>query len=240
MNDRPDALHKAIEAARLLRTNIAKLVLSDRVEAGEVSPEDAETIQDTFDGETTLDVELERALKAEDEDRILVDGIEARMKELTGRRERVNKRIEARRGLIEQAMIVAEWPSQRTAFGTLALSKSPDKVIIDDESLIPSNFWKRSDPVLSKSDLGTVLKNHAKELAAAIKLESPWAMIEALTPLLRRLPFSDQLNAEVIEAAKIEDQKAQADALIAIAHRVSPVPGAHLEIGGQHLIIRRK
>jgi hypothetical protein len=164
MNDRPANLHKAIEAAQTLRLEIAKLV---RVELTE---DDVRAIQDSFDGETTLDAELERALEAEDDDKILIDGIKGRVEDLRGRLERINKRVEARRGLIEQAMSIAGWPRHETPLGTISLAKAPAKVEIDEESDIPSQFFKRQDPVLDKAGLGKVLKERHKAVEAANKL----------------------------------------------------------------------
>ena len=51
----PTNLHKAIEAARLLRFEIAKMIAGDDAE---VSAADAQVLQDSFDGETTLEGEL--------------------------------------------------------------------------------------------------------------------------------------------------------------------------------------
>jgi len=238
MNERPDQLHMAVEAARTLRGEIAKLIVADKVEAGEIGPEDAQTIQDTFDGETTLEIELARAIEAEDDDTILVTGITTRINELTNRRDRIKKRIAARRGLIEQAMTVAEWPKHETPLGTLSMAKSPDTVEVDDEALIPSQFWKPADPVLDRKGLGDSLKTFHKSVQHASGIKDVGERASALLDLARLLPRQHQ--DIVTKAQGINDHAERADALASILNRCSPVQGAHLDLGGKHLVIRRK
>jgi len=152
-------LHRAIEAAKSLRMDLARLVQGDE-----------EALNDTFTGETTLDAEIRATILAIEEDEIMVTGIKAREKELKERRSRIEARIEATRGLIEQAMTIANWPKLEMDIGTVVLGKSAPRVEIDDESLIPTQFFKRQDPVLDKAGLGKVLKERQKARAEIEKL----------------------------------------------------------------------
>lgn len=160
----PEALRRSIEAAKRLREQIVGM-------AGD----DEQAIQDTFDGETTLDEELRRALLAEDEDRILIDGIKVREDALSQRRNRAERRIEARRGLIEQAMAVSGWAKHVMDIGTISLGKASPRVEIDDEANIPSQFFKAPpppEPVLDKKGLrDALIERHTK--LAEIGPESP-------------------------------------------------------------------
>lgn len=137
-------------------------------ESGEV--EDVQALADTFDGETTLDVEIRRAVLAIEEDEIFVAGCRARETELKSRRTRLEKRIEAMRGLIEQAMTIANWPKLEMDIGTVTLGKASPRIEVDQESEIPTQFWKRSDPTLDKAGLGRVLKERQKKLDEINKL----------------------------------------------------------------------
>lgn len=167
MNERPDNLHRSIEAAKALRLELARMLnLSD-----DASADDVQALQDTFEGETTLDAEIRSAVLAIEEDEIFVAGIKARETELKGRRARLEKRIEATRGLIEQAMTVAQWPKHEMDIGTVTLGKSKARVEIDEESEIPTQFWKRKDPDLDRAGLTKTLNERHKALEAAKALK---------------------------------------------------------------------
>lgn len=160
----PEALRRSVEAAKRLREQIVGMAGDDPV-----------ALQDTFDGETTLDDELRRALLAEDEDRIMIDGIKLREQELSDRRNRAERRIETRRGLIEQAMAVSGWSKHIMDIGTISLGKAKPRLEIDDEANIPSQFFKSPpppEPTLDKAGLrDALMERHAK--LAEIGPESP-------------------------------------------------------------------
>lgn len=168
------AIFRAIEAAKQLRLHIAFLVAGDKAAAEntELTEDDRRTIQDSFDGETSLEVEIERAVAAEDDDYILVSGIEKRQAELKDRKARIEKRIESRRGLIEQAMTIAGWEKRETPLGTVSLKANPPSVEIDQENEIPTQFWKRQDPTLDKASLRSILIERHKAMEAAKKIKN--------------------------------------------------------------------
>lgn len=156
MNAEVRDLHKALEAAKILRRNIAAMVSGDDIAA-----------QDTFEGETTLDLEIRAAILANDEDQIMVDGIKEREKDLKERRRRAEDRIEARRGFIEQAMAIAGWETHRADIATVTLGNAKPRLEIDDEAEIPTQFWERQEPALNKQNLLAVLTEREKALRIA-------------------------------------------------------------------------
>lgn len=163
MKHQPD-LHRSIEAAKSLRLELTKILVGD--ENGEVSEDTLQTIKDTFDGETTLDVEIREAVLMIADDEMWITGIKAHEAQLKARRERLEKRIVATRGLIEQAMHIAEWDQHEMDIGVVSVGKSPPRVEIDEESAIPTQFFKRADPTLDKAGLKKVLTERHKALAA--------------------------------------------------------------------------
>lgn len=167
MTERPNDLHQSIEAAKSLRLHLARLL------QGEDGTVDEQALNDTFDGETTLDAEIRAAVLAIEEDEIFVNGCKAREAELKTRRLRLEKRIEDTRGLIEQAMTVANWQTHQMDIGTVSLGKAAPRIEIDDEAAIPTQFFKRQDPTLDKAGLGKVLKERAKAWDAALKIKDP-------------------------------------------------------------------
>lgn len=181
MNERAGDLHQSIEAAKSLRLHLARLL------QGEAGVDD-QALNDTFDGETTLDAEIRQAVLSIEEDEIFVNGCKARETELKNRRARFEKRIEATRGLIEQAMSIANWPNLEMDIGTVSLGKAAPRIEIDEESSIPTQFWKRQDPTLDKAGLGRVLRERQKASDAIAKLKTVEERAAAFKKLDEEMP----------------------------------------------------
>ncbi len=194
MSEAPHALHRSIDAAIALRQELSKLVVGEA--SGDLTPDDLLTLQDTFDGQTTLDAEIRRAVLAIEEDEILIGGIKARETELKNRRLRIEKRIEATRGLIEQAMTIAEWSKHEMDIGTVALAKAAPRLEIEDESQIPSQFWKPADPTLDKAGLKKVLTERHKAFNAAKKIEDGSERAAAFRKVQQEFPSIDGVRLE--------------------------------------------
>ena len=138
-----------LEAARALRLYVAATVMHGE-EDREPTEAELQTIQDSFDGETTLDKAIEDSVLAIDKIEAYVIGLKAKIEQWRKLQERREKKIQTIRGLIEQAMATANWKKHEMDIGTVSMQKARDRVVIDDESAIPANFFKRSDPVLDK------------------------------------------------------------------------------------------
>lgn len=183
MSEAPTDLHRSIEAARSLRLELSRLLAGEN---GEV--EDQQAFADTFDGETTLDAEIRAAVLSIEEDEIFVSGCKARETELKARRARLEKRVEATRGLIEQAMTVANWPNLEMDIGTVSIGKAAPRIEIDNESEVPTQFWRRQDPVLDKAGLGKTLRERQKALDAIARLKTAEERASALAALETEMP----------------------------------------------------
>jgi len=223
-------LEREIEAAKNLMTDIRAMV----------GAEDEDCVRDTFEGETTLDDAIRRTLLANFEDEIQVTGIKALVESLTERRRRIEKRIDTREGLIEQAMIVAEWPKKQFDIATLSIGRNPAKLEIDDESAIPVEFWRRADPTLDKAALKDRAKEHHAALTEALAIDDPTARASALLTLVSQWPPAPDRNAAIFEAGQINDPNTLAVVLQHIAQQFPPIPGCHIEDGGRSLKVRRK
>lgn len=186
MNETPSNLHRSIEAAKSLRLELARLVTGK--EGAELSADDLQALQDTFEGETTLDVAIRQAVLQIEEDEIFVDGCKIREAELKARRDRLEKRIEATRGLIEQAMTVAQWPKHEMDIGVVSLATAAARIEIDEESEIPTGFWKKQDPTLDKKALGDALRARQKKLDEIAKLKTDEEREAALAALNSEVP----------------------------------------------------
>lgn len=141
------ALEREIEAAKLLRDQLADICATD-----------PDFLRDAIEGETNIR-ELIAILAAEEgEDKAIIAGLETFAEGLAARKDRINARIETRRALLATALDVAGLKSLETPTGTVAITKVAPKAITTEESEIPSRFWKAAPPKLDKKALTDALK----------------------------------------------------------------------------------
>lgn len=91
----------------------------------------------TIESETELDDMLTKLIRMISDTNALGEGTQARVDELTARRNRFKRRIEAYRSLIFKLMQAAELTKRELPEATLSIRAGTQKVIIADESLIP-------------------------------------------------------------------------------------------------------
>lgn len=148
MSDAPSyLLQRQAEAAKALRESLAAL--------GETDPD---LILDMTEGETTLFECIDALLLRMASDKALVVGTDAVISDLEARKRRVEKRIEFDRGLIEQAMTIAELPKIERPAATLSLSQRAPALRVDSEADIPAEFWVAGAPKLERKVLTDALK----------------------------------------------------------------------------------
>ena len=93
----------------------------------------------------------------------MLAGITSKAEDLAARKKRIEDRIGRKRAMIEQAMVIGELPKMELATCTLSTRKTAPKLIVEDEALIPSKFWKTPDPVLDKKALNDALRADGAE-----------------------------------------------------------------------------
>lgn len=113
---------------------------------------------DTIEGETNLAEACAFVLEQTHEDEILIEGLDAKIKELQTRKGRMEKSVETRRNVILMAMDKAGLQTIRSPLGTMTARPTPPKATITDEALIPARFWKPSDPRLDRAAVVEALK----------------------------------------------------------------------------------
>lgn len=154
-------------AARNLRESLGQLA------------DDEDLALDMIEGETSLVECIDKLLEQNTADRALVEGIAKVMSELDGRGARVERRIDMRRALIEQAMMTAEIKKLERPTATLTMANRRPSLRIDDEASIPAEFWTAGAPKLDRKALtaalaerpvaGAALSNAAPSLTVRIK-----------------------------------------------------------------------
>jgi hypothetical protein len=186
--EHPDKLFKTISAARLLKQQVLELL---HVEAGgELTPDDLQTIADTVEGELDIEGAVRFGLKQMSEAAIFVTGLSAEIDTMRARKARFERRVESIRGLILQALTVAERQKVTLDLATVSYAPARPRVEVDQESEIPSQFFKVPDPVLDKAGLSkTMLERHkAIEAVRTGSFESDEARDTALLRVFKSMP----------------------------------------------------
>jgi hypothetical protein len=120
--------------------------------------DDPQLILDTIEGETDIHEAIAVIYEETAEDEILLAGLAEKLKELTARKQRVEKSIEDRRNIILMAMDRGGVKTVRTPLATLTHRDTPPSALIADEALIPARFWKPQEPVLDKRAVSDAIK----------------------------------------------------------------------------------
>lgn len=143
-------LHAQGEAARVLLLNIRDVV-----------GDDEELIDTAVEGETDLKDVISAAVDRLDELNGHQESLDARIEALKARRNRFEGQAERIKAAIHVAMGQAELRKLELPQATIGVRAVPPKAEIIDESMIPSKFWKPSDPKLDRKAVLDALK--AKE-----------------------------------------------------------------------------
>lgn len=135
--------------------------------------DDEALLVDTIEGETSLLEILDELLTQIATDQGLADGARKAAADVITRAERFEKRAEAARALIEQALMVAEVEKLERPAATLSLVRRAPKVEIAEESEIPAEFWKVGDPKLDRKALLDALKGGRDVPGACLSNSAP-------------------------------------------------------------------
>lgn len=130
----------------------------DLVSALRSDGHDEETVADMAEGETSLIEAIAAALTEIDECDMMSVGIAAKIEEFRARKGRVDGRAERVRGLIEQALVVAQIETVKLPSATLTVKRIPPKPVVIDEADIPTEFWRQPEPVLDKTAINAAVK----------------------------------------------------------------------------------
>ncbi|MEJ8476435.1 siphovirus Gp157 family protein [Roseibium algae] len=152
------------EASQVFRQTLAAKELLKNVQGLIGDDEQAKT--DVIEGETNLFEAIKSAVDAMDECDLLLDGIKSKAEVLEVRKHQTETRRDRLKANIEQALMTLELDAPiRLPTMTLTLRKTPRKIVVTDEALIPSKFWKKKPapaPALDKKALTDALKDEAK------------------------------------------------------------------------------
>ena len=147
-----EQLRQQIDAARMLL-----------VTYHDVLDDDAQGRADAVEGETNLREAIQIGIVRIAEIKAMRAGIKSFMDSLKIRYDRLELQDENLRTAILIAMEVGEVHKLETPLGTVTRKAVPPSVVVTDESAIPAQFWRRSDPSLDRRALLDALKNLGKD-----------------------------------------------------------------------------
>lgn len=134
---------------------------------------DETLLMDSIEGETSLLQAIDRLLLAIAEAAGLARGARDAAETLAARAARFEKRVEAARAVIEQALLIAEVDRLERPSATLSLTRRPPQVEIAEEADIPAEFWKLGDPKLDRKALLAALKSGRAVPGACLANSAP-------------------------------------------------------------------
>lgn len=142
-------LDREIDAAKLLLTSLADILEGDEQFAA-----------DLIEGETSLNEAIQSAVELYCRDKTFCDAIDIQISLLETRKARLEKRMSMTRVLVGTALDVAGKKKVETPLGTATMKATQASLILDDEEehLIPTEYWKRSDPKLDRAAIKADLK----------------------------------------------------------------------------------
>jgi hypothetical protein len=124
-----------------------------KAELADVPGIDDQTLFDTLEGEVDLLEVLGAVDTAIIELEIDVEGTDALLKKLSERKASRKRHINTLRNLVLQAMDIAGEKTIKLPGATYTLRNTKPARVVDNEALIPSEYFKQPDPVLDKSKL---------------------------------------------------------------------------------------
>lgn len=203
----PDArrdLQKELAAAGALKHQLGEAFEDDH---------DLQLLRDMIEGETDLDAAIDAVLAQMALDIANVAGIEKFETTLSARKKRLKDRYDAMQTMLLNALDIVELPRAERPLALIYTRPKPFKVVVTDESLIPTKYFRQPDPELSKADLGEALKLHREAM-------------------VRLSELSLQRDKGEIDAAAFESASA------ALMAEFPAVPGAELDNGGTTLVVK--
>lgn len=159
MSDAGHKLFRETEAAKVLRAQIADLIEGDE-----------ECAADMVAGETSLNEAIEAAVSQLADDMSKIKGLNDYIEQFSNRKDRLQERVANMRAALTVAMEQAGLKKFDHCAVTLSLRNTPPAVTVTNEALIPSAYFKASEPRLDKRAVLAALK--AKETVPGASLNN--------------------------------------------------------------------
>lgn len=136
------------EAVKALRAGLQTVGLD---------PADEQLVVDTIEGETNFVEAVDGVLARMDAAEALAVGLTLVEERYAVRRRALEARVERLRTMLEQAMTIAEVQKLERPTATVFFSSRRPELVVDDESRIPTRFYRAGAPKLDKTELRQAL-----------------------------------------------------------------------------------
>lgn len=136
------------------------------------SDEDNDLLADMIEGELDVEGFVGKTLEFILADEAAVEGIKAHAKRITERRRRLESRIERLRTLLASVVTALPGRKFRHPLASVSAFDVDPRVIVQDESAIPSAFWVPQDPKLNESMLRRHLLERRRLIEESARLVS--------------------------------------------------------------------
>lgn len=128
------------------------------------SQDDPDLVADMISGETDLEGFVGHVLEFILADEADLEGIKAHHKRIAERRRRLESRVERLRTLLASVITLLPERKYRHALALVTAFDVDPRVIVQDESAIPSHFWIQQEPKLNESGIRKLLLQRQKRL----------------------------------------------------------------------------
>lgn len=141
-------LHQQKRAAKVLLANF-----------NDLASEDPEVTTHMIEGETDLLEAISKVVEEIDTELTHVEALSLQMDRIKRRSDRKKDKIERLKTAISSALELANLSSHETPLAKITIKKVAPKLVVTNEALIPTNYWKTSDPKLDRKTLTADLKD---------------------------------------------------------------------------------
>lgn len=135
--------------------------LLDLAESGQF---DEEVLQETLNSiNETFDIKVEGYIKVINELKYTEEKLQSEIKRLQERTTSVKNNIDRMKEVVTDQMNVADRRKIKTDTFSIWVQNNPQKLVVEDESNIPSEYFEEQKPKLNKKALLDYLKAHEDE-----------------------------------------------------------------------------
>jgi hypothetical protein len=163
---------------RLSFATAAYRAVSERIRAEDPQIDD-QSLADTVEGLTDLHEILTAIIRAALADQALATGLESRIGEMQGRRNRLHDRAAKRRQIAKDVMVELDLKKLSAPDFTASIRPGTPALMVIDEAAVPSIYWEPREPRLNRQGLANELKQGAE--IAGVALSNPEPVLSVRT-----------------------------------------------------------
>ncbi len=143
----------------------AKILLAN---FNDLSNEVPEVTTHMIEGETDLLEVISKVVEEIDAELSHIEALSLQMDRIKRRSDRKKDKVERLKTSISSALELANLSSHETPLAKITIKKIAPKLVVTDEALIPTNYWKPQEPKLDRKTLLSDLKAEQEVQGASL------------------------------------------------------------------------